>query len=789
MTFVTCLVSLSLAQPIVRELDPGERSSDFQLVAANQTSVWFTAGEGSSLRRGGTRVFRFDRDAGQLESAISGAEWPGVGAFSPSGLQGYGRGQTLMTPLGEFGSLGPQRRWTSLSAPTQLVVAGEMVLLLQGQTLSLSLRPGQVRPLDAPRPRGLVASTSDGRIGWFSSPTLAVIVKPDGTVAQRAQTFAGAAGSTFLFVQGETLSNEAGERLAAVLPTRREPQLEGGWFSARWFLGQSGHPVITDGTPGGTVTLLGRNEDLAQVTGSFATFRVDGGLMVETFEGTRSVAPAFTGLELSDRLLQRNVELYADGGLVRRTDVHDCEWRPVDPRSDELWCSHAGALWARATADAPQRSVFAGSLGRAAEYSTVQSPLDGTPLVFDAPTALWTDGVVTQRLPLRDPVVGLSENHVVFDGASTSIFDPVTGTQRALPVVWRPFVSYRALFAQTAGARGHCEVRRVDLTTGSLDEVVRFDGAAACLTRVIDSPTELEAQTLQGVFFWDPLRRQFSSNSPRRVSKSGTVMLRGAQFSESLKTALLVGNARSLDPGGVLTPFGNLLESPGQLELFLTDGSITTTPAPLSHATWTEQGLWAVSAEGIVFSDGGRFSRVVPAEPIDGAHASFAVGRSLLFEFSTEVVALRPDGSLMRRSFVRAERPFLMFGTRWYALDDGTHGVEPWWFDGTSFQLVDLMPGRRSSHPHFLGSAHGRLVLEADRPDGSIGLLSIEFQPPIAEPPALSPLPEERSCGCTSALTPVLLCGVALLARRRRRSSFEIGRVGVTRTWASPRTS
>jgi ELWxxDGT repeat protein len=126
-----------------------------------------------------------------------------------------------------------------------------------------------------------------------------------------------------------------------------------------------------------------------------------------------------------------------------------------------------------------------------------------------------------------------------------------------------------------------------------------------------------------------------------------------------------------------------------------------------------------------------------------------------------------------------------MQGARWYALDDGAHGVEPWVFDGTAFRLVDLVPGPDSSFPRFVGAAHGRVVVEANRPDRSIGLTSIELQPRVGLSP-FAPVSGEqpRPCGCEGSPTlgPTMAL-LLMLAQRRRRT----GHLRGTATEARPR--
>ena len=56
----------------------GEVTSAAQVIAANEVFVWFTAGEATSIRRGGARVFRLNRDGGAVDDVISGNDWSGT---------------------------------------------------------------------------------------------------------------------------------------------------------------------------------------------------------------------------------------------------------------------------------------------------------------------------------------------------------------------------------------------------------------------------------------------------------------------------------------------------------------------------------------------------------------------------------------------------------------------------------------------------------------------------------------------------------------------------------------
>jgi ELWxxDGT repeat protein len=758
MTLMVCLVSMTLAQPVVRPLGAGDRSSGLRVVATSDTSVWFTAASDDTPQAGGTRVYRLVRDGGQVESIVGNTEWKGQ---RQQGLLAWGRGAALMTGSGE---LGPNGLLTRFGEPSLLFAANDAVLLVVGGRVLFSSSPGVLRELDAPRPFGLIASTADGRIGWATTGTQTVLLSPDGGVELRARVFGGSAGSTFLFLEDTTLTNEAGQVLATVLESSRQPGSTAS--SATWFPGAAGRPIVTDGTPAGTRTLAGRNEQLRQVTEAFATFEVDGGLIVEAFSGGRAAAAPFSGVALKDRLLRGNLELFADGGLLRRDDVHDCDWRPVVGRWSELWCTFDGGLWGRASPDSPQREHFAGPVGVAAGHLAAPQ-IEGVPLLIEQPRLLWTDGVEVFPLKGVGAPAGQFEDGVVFADDGISVVDPRTGGTRAFGfgVAWRPVTSLRVLFAERSTGLRTCVVRRVDPDAGTLEQV-RFDGVDECILRLVDHPDGLEAFTSKGVFVWDETIGQFASVRPPRVTPEQTLTF------------------EAVPPEGVLTPHGRLLSEWGLLSLSLPRAG-TVSGLTAAGVTWSRQGLWLVNWNSLQFTEGGPLQDVVPADGFQWRPPGMAVGRALLFELDTELVAVRPDGSLLRRSFVRREPALAMQGARWYALDDGAHGVEPWVFDGTAFRLVDLVPGPDSSFPRFVGAAHGRVVVEANRPDRSIGLTSIEFQPRVGLSPFAPASGEQpRPCGCEGSPTlgPTMALLLVLAQKRRRKA-----RLRGTATEARPR--
>ena len=77
MTLMVCLVSMTLAQPVVRPLGAGDPSTGLRGVATSDTSVWFTAASDDTPQAGGTRVYRLVRDGGQVESIVGNTEWKG----------------------------------------------------------------------------------------------------------------------------------------------------------------------------------------------------------------------------------------------------------------------------------------------------------------------------------------------------------------------------------------------------------------------------------------------------------------------------------------------------------------------------------------------------------------------------------------------------------------------------------------------------------------------------------------------------------------------------------------
>lgn len=786
MTLVGLLTVVTLAQPVVRELDVrGEVTREAQVIAANAGFVWFTVGEATSIRPGGARVFRWSRDGGDIVDVVPGTAWSGTDLVfnefptSPVDLGGIGRGEALFTLDGEFGAHG--RRLLALGESTRrLVQAGSNIVWPSEDGMKLSDAPGRVRTLDASSLSVSPIATTDGRVALIAhrdgGGVHTLIVQPDGGVISTTQGIpVGSAGSVLLFERDQVLWNEAGEALSPLLRVWRQ---DNGWVS---FWDQDAGVGVTDGTPAGTRPL--QHLPLA-LTGTFGlSSTLDGGQVVESFrtgEVTR-VAEPFFGDALDDRVIDRNRELFADGGVSRR-DVPDCAWRRFEPTSRELFCGFDGGLWLRETPDtAPTLLTTLTPRGRATgTLASVRQPLvRGAPLLLET-QARWTDGVVTRTFP-NEGLVGQARGQVVFTVDGITLVEPVSGARTALglPLSWAPFPSLRELFVQrTEGTT--CQVRRLN-ARGTFDDV-----EPVCLRELIDVPDGLLAlsSTLEWLQ-WEPARRRFTvlnvDNSFQFRDANETWVLLGTfavasstqgDFQNVSQNVVLHRKTGRLEPfpeGSrvVLTPQGVLVTTSEGTSLRTPSGAeFRLEPRRFFLPSFTRAGLWLVTDREVLVSTGGAF-QVVPADAAAWT-SSAAVGSVLFRREATRLVTLSMTGETRSFEFVQANPSFRTGDVRWFALDDGVHGFEPWRFDGESLVLAaDLNPGPASSHPHFIGLARGRLIVEAARADGTVGWHSLEFEPLPADPTA--PLPE-GGCGCSS-LEGVCACllVVALKPGRSRR--------------------
>lgn len=792
MPLLAGLVALSLAQPIVRQLDvAGELTRDAQIIAANESSIWFTAGEATSSRGGGDRVFRFVRDTGVVEPVISGYDWSGTDLLwhdipgSAVRLGGHPRGAALFTMDGEFGPGG--RLTMRYEFPRVVIPSGPVVVWMREGLSWFSSSPGEARRLEAPPLAGPWASTNDGRVAWTGradgGPALTVMVLPDAGVLLDRSRLAGSVGRTFLFSNGDGgLVNEAGEWLAQARPS----EVLGPSTAVPMLRGERGELVVTDGTSAGTRTVPSPPlTSWLQVTFAFATFRqFDGGTGLVNFsDGTTVQLPQFFfGEELEDRLIDGNLELFADGGLVRRANVASCDWRRFG--SSELLCfSSEGALLSRPTPDGPQRELLAPAVrGRSTGLMRALEPplVEGAPLLLSFPFPMWTDGVTARSLKEEVTVVGQSRGQIVLPVDGITLLDPTTGARRALglPQAWRPHPSLRELFIDHP-SDGGCSLRRLNARGEFVDVEPR------CLRELTDVPGGLigRSSTLEWLA-WEPAKARFvplavSGDEFLLAAISGSVHFGAGEFhsdgvtfedvSPNTVANLATGAVRTFERGAVvaITPQGLLWTSKSRATVTFEAVSGEVFPVESAgrfRATWSSKALWLLTGATVQVSTGGPFE-VVSSEPTTWWNSA-AVGDVLFIRNERELVTLSSGGEVRRFPFVEARQSFGAGDTRWLSLDDGVHGFEPWMFDGETLSLMaDLKPGPESSHPHFLGLARGRVVLEAGRPDGTIGLTSIEYRPPPADPGV--PLPEPGCQGC-SGVPVAETIGVALFLCRRR---------------------
>lgn len=792
---LAALAGLLLAQPIVRQLDVvGEVTRDAQVIAANERSIWFTAGEATSSRRGGDRVFRFDRDGGAVEPVISGNDWSGTDLHldNPGSMVrvgGHARGAFLFTKDGEFGPRGAATM--RYPFPRVVIPSGPVVVWMSDDHLSwFSSTPGEARRLEAPLLVGPWASTNDGRVAWNgrtdAGALVTVLVLPDaGVLVDPSRFIAGSVGQTFLFsTRDGGLVNEAGEWLAQARPSGFLRPSAG----VPRFSGERGELVVTDGTRAGTRTVTGPPlASWLQVTLAFATFRLadGGGGLVNFSDGTTVLLPrpVLVGEETEESVIDGNLELFADGGIARRANVANCDWRRFGSR--ELLCfSEEGALLSRATPDAPQRELLAPAIrGRATGLSRALPPLvEGAPLLLTSPFPMWTDGVVARSLEQEGTVLGQSRGQIVLPIDGVTLLEPTTGARRALglPSGWRAHPSLRELFIDQPTDAG-CSLRRLN-ARGEFVEV-----EPTCLRELVDVPGGVigRSSTLEWLA-WEPTKARFVMlEVPRsgflQAAVSSSVHFGAGEFASDGTTFedfspntvvdLATGVARTFEPGArvAVTPLGLVWTPKSRTTVTFEAKSgqvFEVDAAGRFRATWSSKALWLLTGSSVLVSTGGPLE-VVSSEPMTWWNSA-AVGEVLFIRTERELVTLSREGETRRFPFVEARQSFGAGDTRWLSLDDGVHGFEPWLFDGQTLSLMaDLKPGPASSDPHFLGLARGRVVLEAGRPDGTIGLTSIEYQ---ALPPDPSvPMPEPGCQGCSGVPVAESLSLALLLLRRRRR--------------------
>jgi uncharacterized protein (TIGR03382 family) len=790
MSLLTFLTAATLAQPIVRELDlRGEVTAEAQVIAANDAFIWFTAGEATSLRGGGAKVFRWSRDGGDTVDAIAGRDWVAFDLFDDDLLVplvrvgGRGRGEALFTRDGDFAAHG--RRLAQVGNARSVTPSGDHIAWVSEQSTVVSIAPGKVLVLEGASPVRPI-STRDGRLafpGLLDAGPSALIVQADGglSVDTTGWPVAGVAAG-LLYERNGWLRTEAGDVLSSVTATRQQGH---GWLV---FTAADGGLFVTDGTARGTRALATQRFPL-DVTEHFVTFaQLDGGLLVEslTTGDTAEVGEGFVGSALEDRVLHRDRELFGDGGILRRA-VHDCDWRRFDERRRELLCAFDGGLWSRATADAPQERLTVlpprgQPTGTGAMAGGGRAFVPGAPLLTTDPTPVWTDGIVTRRLSGEGTVLGQSRGNVVLQVDGITLVDPVSGrsTPLGLTTSWSALPSLRELFIQRRDGAS-CVLRRLT-GQGSFEDL-----EPVCLSELVDAPNGILARSESLEWLeWQPDRHRFSplpvplgfqlADVSETWAVFGTLQFRvssDGRFEDQSENLLLhrpTGATETFQPGArvQLSPQGVVSWAAGVVTLRTTAGERFTREATrVLVLSSTSRALWVVTDREVLVSTGGAL-QVVTNDVKTWANSA-AVGGVLFLRRDTELVTLSSTGETRQFSFVEARPSFTTGDVRWFTLDDGVHGFEPWMFDGDSLRLAaDLNPGPASSHPHFIGLARGRLIIEAARADGSIGWTSMEFEPLPMDPTLARP---EPGCGCTGVSGAEAWLAVLALASRlvRRR--------------------
>lgn len=803
MNGLSAVLTLVMSQSIVRDLAIDRPAvTDVQIIAANDDFVWFMPREGrlTTLTSGGPSVFRLEKATNRVHPCIGNTARQ-LTRFNLCRTCAEARGQSLFTLDGEFGPDGTLL--TPVPGTVKLFSSGPNMVMTWGETAFLSLAPGALRQLNG-RYNSFVPST-DGRFAAeiYGVGDRCVVFERDGSQSPHDGEPAGYAGNSFLFVLRGNLVNEDDEVMGPAgqpSPARVSRGLEA-------FELDDGQLLVTDATFTGTHFVDRRDAgQTLNVTRQFATFGAGQMMTVVRYaDGARFTVPAFDGQSLDDRLIRGNLELYADGGVVRRAEFADCPWKRWG-QSPELLCDGDGGIWSRDSADSPQRQLMMGHpIGVGGPAFVAAGLLNGGPLLALAPSVQWTDGVTVARISMKDSssAIGMLGSRVVlFEGAGVEaprgvvLVDPLSGKEQTLGLSpeWRPMPTGRELFLHRDAT---CEVMLLN-NDGVLVPIKR-----ACLESVVAAPGGVMAisrEPTKGKWLvFDPqtsafLQTDFSNehgDRPLANARNGRAVFSRAQQpwfgipGQSLDTnsqwnsavvdletgANVSGsaNAMAVSPQGVIS-WSLAPEGPPTIQTwagatFEAAGSV----APWRF-TWTEKSLWMMSQSDVRVFVGDGF-RVVSTEPARWWN-SYAVGENLVVPAGRTISVLSPSGAARVLTPGEIQNVRVLRDVMWLSINDGVHGYEPYRFDGESLEFVaDLVPGPLPSFPLFLQYARGRMLMEAGRADGTIGITSVEFQPEPQDDTARSPwdLKAAGCQGCSQAHSIEWLAALALVVLRGQR--------------------
>ncbi len=803
MNVLTVVLALGLSQTIVRDLEIDRPAvTGVQIIAANDDFVWFMARATPFPSSGGPGVFRLEKATQAVQPCIGNTSRART-LFNLCRTCAQPRGQTLFTLDGEFGPDGTLL--TPVPGAVTLFPSGPNILMAWGEDVFLSRAPGSLQALN--KRLDFVVPSTDGRFAAQEQgfPAQTLILGRDGTESRRPSLLRGYAGTSFLFVNLDGgLVNETGDVLGPA-GARSAARLSTGLAA---FELADGRLLVTDATNAGTHII--DREDAGQtlnVTRQFATFGAGQVMTVARYaDGARFTVPAFDGQSLDDRLIRGNLELYSDGGVVRRAEFADCPWTRWG-QSTELLCDHDG-IWSRDSADSPQKQLMTSRpIGVGGPTFVAAGLLNGGPLLSVAPSVQWTDGVTVAPISMNDSTsaIGtLGSQVVLFEGTGVEsprgamLMDPLSGTARSLGLSaeWRPMPTGRELFLHRDAT---CEVMLLN------DKGVLIPIKRACLESVIAVPGRVMAisrEPTKGKWLvFDPETRaflptEFSNEygdrplSDARNEKAvfsrhqrpwfgipGQSLDTGSQWESALvdlKTGANVSGsaaAIALSPQGIISWSLAAPQGPPTLQTWA--GATFDTPGSVApwRFTWTEKALWMMSQADVRVFTGDGF-RVVNSEPARWWN-SHAVGENLVVPAGRTLSVLTPSGASRVLTPGEIGNVSVLRDVMWLSINDGVHGYEPYRFDGESLEFVaDLIPGPTPSFPQFLQYARGRMLMEAGRADGTIGITSVEFQPEPLDETARSPWQlkaDNAGCqGCTETPTIGWLVGLLVLVRRKR---------------------
>lgn len=777
MNALSVLVSLLASQSLVRELQfEWPAVTDLQIIAANDEFVWFMprASQPTAVTNGGPSVFRLDKATNSVQPCIGNTSRRTT-FNNRCQACAEARGNSLFTHDGEFGPDGTLL--TRVPGAVTLYASGPNIVMMWGEISFHSTAPGSLRELTG-RFTSFVPST-DGRFAAtiYAIRDRTVILERDGSASPHPGFSAGYAGNSFLFIVGGNLVNEADEVLGpAGVPS--SARVSAGL--AAFELGND-QLLVTDATFSGTQIVDKRDAgQTLNVTRQFATFGAGQMMTVARYsDGARFTVPVFDGESLDDRLIRGNRELYADGGVVRRAEFADCRWRRWG-RSPQLLCDGEG-ISARDSADSPQRQLVTNRpFGVGGPEFSAAGLLNGGTVLALTPSPQWTDGARVVSIAVG-PLGGLSNTTtsvigtlgsqvVLFDRSASGaiLLDPVLRTQRSLGLspAWEPLLTGRELFLHKPAT---CEVMVLS-NDGALLPVER-----ACLESVVAVPGAVLAVSREPTkgkwLVFDPESRAFrvtelsTSDPPIADARNGIALLSWRkpwsgiprQWLDSdsqwasrlldLKTgANVTGSAHAvaISPQGIISWS---LEPPGPPTIQTWAGSTieaTGSVAPWRF-TWTEKSLWMMSQSDVRVFAGDGF-RIVSNEPARWWNSN-AVGENLVVAAGRTLSVLTPFGMEKILTPGEIQSVNVLKDVMWLSINDGVHGYEPYRFDGESLEFVaDLVPGPMPSFPHFVQYARGRMLIEAGRADGTIGITSVEFQPEPHDETARSPWAGCQGC-------------------------------------------